>query len=134
MPFKNPNDLSQNIINKQAELDKKRKESFDKYVAMGYSPVEAQQKSNVEVNYDNDFLGNYDDYANKTFDNYGLITDKGRSQLKDFLGSKNLTIEQVMKLPNEQFNNLAKEVQQKYGIDDFDLAQEFLVSELDWGK
>jgi hypothetical protein len=126
----NPRQLKSGILGKQTKYDQKNKAAYNKYIAMGYDPATAQMKTNVEVNYDNDFNKNYDDYSDKTFDNYGLITEKGRSQLKDFLANKNLTTEQIMKLNNADFNNLAKEVQQKYGIDDFDLAQEFLVSEL----
>lgn len=80
--------------------------------------------------YDKDVANQQAERRKGIFDDYGLITDKGRSYLKDFLTNKNLTTEQIMKLNNADFNNLAKEVQQKYGIDNFDLAQEFLVSKL----
>lgn len=129
---KTPLDLATGILDKQKVYDTKRAESFKKYKDMGYDDATAQMKSNVEVNYDDDFQGNYDDYHNKTFDNYGLITEHGRNQLKSFLDENKLTTDQIMKMSNEEFNNLAKKVQEKYGIEDFDLAQEFLVSELEF--
>ena len=124
-----PLDLSKGIVNKQAAYDKKYGDAYKKYVDMGYDPATSQMKANVEINYDNDFQGNYDDYSNKTFDKDGLITEYGRNQLKAFLDENKLTTDQVMKLSNKDFNELAKKVQDKYGIDDFELAQEFLVTD-----
>ena len=130
--YQNPQNFSDHrtrIQNKENAKDKVTNDTFSKYKSMGYDDVTAQMKTNIDVNYGGDFLKNYDDVESKDFDEYGLITENGRNKLHAFFKEKDLTPGKVDKLSNDEFNALAKEVQQKYGIDDFELAQEFLVSE-----
>ena len=60
------------------------------------------------------------------FDEYQLATPEGRKASSDFL--KEMGIENVHKLTNEQYNDLAKKAMERFGIKDFQVAQEFIQS------
>lgn len=74
--------------------------------------------------------------GNRLFNEYGIATKEGEKASADFKREKG--IKNYYSLTNEQFNELAKEAMQKYGIKDLELAQEFLISneqsDRDWEK
>lgn len=63
----------------------------------------------------------------KKTDEYGLFDGESIKEKDKFLKEKGIT--NVDELSNKDFNILAKEAQERFGIEDFELAQEFLVSE-----
>lgn len=60
------------------------------------------------------------------FDEYQLATPEGRKASSDFL--KEMGVQNVHALTNEQYNDLARKAMERFGIDDFKLAQEFIQS------
>lgn len=72
------------------------------------------------------------DEEEEMFDEYGLSTEKGLKDAKDFLERNG--IEDPYSLSNEEFNALARKAQEEFGIEDFELAQEFLVAPIDERK
>ena len=64
----------------------------------------------------------------KLFDEYKLPTKEAILKRNEFLKSKNIDPITPEKMKNEEFNTLAKELDDALGIGDISLAQELLVN------
>ena len=89
------------------------------------------EKNSIQYSFDTidkakEYIDNAEKAKGSMFDQSGLVTEKGKAASDEFKREKG--IKDYYSLSNDQFNALAKEAMEKYGIKDFELAQEFLIS------
>ena len=112
------------------------------YVAItnggSHFPKEGQQKKEIKFIKEEDF--NYDDFMKEhkkrefqelygdaiKFDEYGLPSKETVELKENFLRKKGIS--DPNKLSNKEFNDLAKELDDQFGINNLELSQELLVT------